>query len=152
MITQCLDMNLVKMFMTLPEVRRYAAEYGAEDPVFETTSRNAWLLYSTKNEYAGLISFHIETGTMAMFHPYILREFKHLYDVMVQEFFDWFKSKKTSPIVKLNVIIPETCRGAIEAADRAGMTREGVDRDSYLTESGPVNRILLGITLKELKA
>ena len=151
MITQCLDMSFVKQFMTRPEVRRYAAEYGAEDPVFDTNKRNAWLLYSTKNEYAGLIKFHIETGTMAMFHPYILREFKHLYDVMVKEFFDWFKSKP-SPIVKLNVIIPEVCKGALLAADRAGMTREGVDRDSYLTESGPVNRILLGITLKELKA
>ena len=151
MITQCLDMNFVKQFMTLPEVRRYAAEYGAEDPVFETTKRNAWLLYSNDKEYAGLIKFHIETGTMAMFHPYILREFKHLYDHMVKEFFEWFKSKP-SPIVKLNVIIPETCKGALSAADRAGMTIEGVDRDSYLAESGPVNRILFGITLKELSA
>ena len=145
-------MNVVKMFMTLPEVRRYAAEYGAEDPVFETSKRNAWLLYSTKNEYAGLISFHIETGTMSMFHPYILREFKHLYDEMAQEFFKWFLDNAHDQIVKLNVIIPVIFKGALDAADRGGMTREGVDRDSYLTEIGPVDRILLGITLKELKA
>ena len=150
MITQCLDMNLVKMFMTLPEVRRYAAEYGAEDPVFETDSRNIWLLYSTKEEYAGLINIHIETGTMAMFHPYILREFKGLYDAMVQEFFGWFLGKAPTQILKLNVLIPQIYKGALESADRVGMTKEGVDRDSFLTESGPCDRILLGITRKEL--
>jgi hypothetical protein len=143
-------MNVVKMFMTLPEVSRYSTEYGAEEPEFETTKRKAWLLYSTKNEYVGLISFHIETGTMAMFHPYILREFKSLYDVMSLEFGKWFLDNAPEQIVKLNVAIPEICKAAVDAAERCGMTQEGVDRDSFLTENGPCNRILLGITRKEL--
>jgi hypothetical protein len=149
-ITQCLDMNVVKMFMTLPEVSRYSTEYGAEEPEFETDSRNLWLLYSTGKEYAGLINIHIETGTMAMFHPYILREFKSLYDVMSLEFGKWFLDNAPKELVKLNVAIPEIYKAAVDAAERCGMTREGVDRDSFLTENGACNRILLGITRKEL--
>ena len=143
-------MNFVKQFMTLPEVRRYAAEYGAEDTEFETTKRNAWLLYSVDGESVGIIRFHVETGTMAMFHPYILREFKHLYDEMGQEFLKWFSDNAPEQIVKLNVIIPVIFKGALYAAVRGGMTREGLDRDSYLSENGAVDRILFGITRKEL--
>ena len=151
MIKQCLDMDFVNNFMTLPEVRRYAAEYGAEDEEFITDSRHAWLSYSVCNVSVGLIYFHIITGCAAQFHPYILRKYKDEYDNMVQEFFRWLISTDQSTITKFNAVIPETCKGALKAADRARMTVEGVDRDSFLTEDGPCGRIMLGITLKELK-
>ena len=143
-------MDFVNNFMTLPEVRRYAAEYGAEDEVFITDSRNAWLSYLVDDVIVGLIHFHIVTGCAAQFHPYILREFKDKYGGMVQEFFEWFISTEQSAIVKLNVVIPEICEGALKAASRANMMVEGVDHDSFLTEDGPCDRIMLGITRKEL--
>ena len=143
-------MDFVNDFMTLPEVRRYAAEYGAEDEEFITDSRNAWLSYSVCNVSVGLIYIHIVTGCAAQFHPYILRKYKDEYDNMVQEFFNWFKSNEQDKITKLNVVIPEICKGALKAASNARMTVEGVDRDSFLTENGPCGRIMLGITLKEL--
>ena len=146
-----MDMEFVNDFMTLPEVRRYAAEYGAEDEKFITDSRNAWLSYSVCNVSVGLIYIHITTGCAAQFHPYILRKYKDEYDNMVQEFFQWFISNEQDKITKLNVVIPEICKGALKAASNARMTVEGVDRDSFLTENGPCGRIMLGITLKELK-
>jgi hypothetical protein len=150
MISQCMDMDFVNDFMTLPEVRRYAAEYGAEDEAFITDSRNAWLSYLVNDQIVGLINIHIITGCAAQFHPYILRKFKNDYDNMVQEFFQWFVSSGQDTITKLNVVIPDICKGALKAANNARMTIEGVDRDSWLTENGPCGRIMLGITLKEL--
>lgn len=146
-----MDMDFVNDFMTLPEVRRYAAEFGAEDEEFITDSRNAWLSYLVNDCIVGLIYIHITTGCAAQFHPYILRNFKGKYDDMVQEFFQWFISNDQDKITKLNVVIPEICKGALKAAQTARMTVEGVDRDSFLTEDGPCGRIMLGITLKELK-
>ena len=150
MINQCMDMDFVNDFMTLPEIRRYAAEYGAEDAVFKTGPREAWLSYVVDGLSVGLIHLEIVTGCACQFHPYILRTFKDQYDDMVQEFFKWFISSDQSDLTKLNVVIPEVCKGALKAADRARMTVEGVDRDSWLTETGPCGRIMLGITLKEL--
>ncbi len=150
MINQCVDMDFVNDFMTLPEVKRYASEYGAEPEEFTTDSRNAWLCYSVNGISIGLINFHIVTGCAAQFHPYILRRFKANYDEMVQEFFQWFVISNHDKVTKLNVVIPEVCKGALKAADRARMTLEGVDRNSWLTKSGPCGRIMLGITLEEL--
>ena len=150
MIRQCVDMDFVNTFMALPEIKRYASEFGAKDKIFNTDKANAWLVYSLNGEEVGLIHFHIVTGCAAQFHPYILREFKLNYDEMVQEFFKWFASNNQGVIRKLNVVIPEHCQGALKAADRAGMMIEGVDRNSWLSDLGPCDRVMLGITREEL--
>ena len=59
-----------------------------------------------------------------MFHPYILRKFKAHYNDMVQEFFKWFLAEVPEQICKLNVAIPEQFKGAITAAEKAGMIIE----------------------------
>ena len=145
-------MAQVKDFMLLPEISRYAAEYGSdlESEVFEANGRQCWLSQIVDGKRVGLIKFYLVTGTMGMFHPYILREFKKNYNVMAQEFFNWFLDEVPDQIVKLNVAIPRQFDGAIKAAESAGMTREGVDRMSYLSEDGPCDRILLGITRREM--
>ena len=145
-------MTQVRSFMLLPEVARYAVEHGSdlENEVFESNKRQGWLSYIVDGEHIGLIKFYLVTGTMGMFHPYILRKFKKNYDVMVQEFFNWFLDEVPEQIVKLNVAIPRQFKGAIKAAENAGMKREGVDRLSYLSEDGPCDRILLGIIRREM--
>jgi RimJ/RimL family protein N-acetyltransferase len=97
-----------------------------------------------------MIKFYLCTGTMGMFHPYILRKHKTEYDVMVREFFKWFVDNVPEQICKLNVAIPKQFKGAIKAAKRANMKSEGVDRMSYLSKSGPCDRMLLGITRREM--
>ena len=145
-------MAQVKDFMLLPEISRYAVEYGSdlESEVFEANGRQCWLSYIVDGKRVGIINFYLKTGTMGMFHTYILREFKKNYDVMVQEFFNWFLDEMPEQMVKLNVVIPTQFKGAIKAAESAGMTREGVDRMSYLSEDGPCDRILLGIIRREM--
>ncbi len=152
MIEVCKDMTYVKGFMLLPEISRYATEYGADpkDEEFECDGRHGWLTYSVEGVNVGMIKFYLCTGTMSMFHPYILRSHKDKYDEMVQEFFRWFIGNVPEEICKLNVAIPEQFVGAIKAADTAGMKLEGVDRASYLSKDGPCDRILLGITRREM--
>ncbi len=151
MIKPCHNMAIINDFMRLPEVNYYAAEYGAEDEDFEYDDRRCWLFYSVDGHDIGLIKFYLLTGAMGMFHPYILRRFKKNYDVMVQEFFGWFLDNVPEQIYKLNVAIPKQFNGAIKAAHTAGMITEGVDRMSYLSETGPCDRMLLGITREEMK-
>ena len=63
----------------------------------------------------------------------------------------WFFDNMPVMCSKLNVIIPVSSPVAIKAAIRGGMKEEGLDRLSYLTENGPVDRVLLGITREEVK-
>ena len=143
MITQCLDMAFVKSFMTLPEIRRYAAEFGAsKDGVeFKTDDREAWLIYNG----VGLINIHILTGSMITIHPYILRENRAQYNEMLTEFLAWFLANVPDQIQKINTPIPIFCVGAIQAAFHHKMKVEGVDRMSYLTKNGPVDRVMFGL-------
>ena len=145
-------MSFVRDFMLLPEVSRYAVEYGADpkDEEFICNGRNGWLVYSNDGLEVGMIKFYLLTGTMGQFHPYILRKFKNSYNEMVQEFFSWFVENVPEQICKLNVAIPKQFKGAINAAEVAGMKHEGVDRLSYLSKNGPCDRMLLGITRREM--
>lgn len=138
--------------MLQPEIIRYAAEYGSnlEEEVFKGDGRQGYLTYSVGGKEAGLIDFHLVTGTMAQFHPYILRKYKEHYDDMNRAFFKWFLEEVPDQIVKLNAYIPKKFKGALDAANRVGMIVEGVDRLSYLSEDGPCDRILLGITRREM--
>lgn len=153
MITPCIDMDYVKDFMTQPEIWRYAAEYGAEyGPIdFHYNGRKVWLSYSVEGESVGLIEFDIMTGTMAMIHPYIIRSHKQHYDMMIQEFFRWFLDCVPEQICKINVLIPDFCKGAQEASKRAGFKFEGLDTKSWLSEFGACDRFLLGIARGDIK-
>ena len=152
MITVCNDMLIVRDFMLLPEISRYAVEYGADpkDAEFVCDGRNGWLIYNHEGQDVGMIKFYLCTGTMGMFHPYILRKFKDSYNTMVKEFFKWFVDNVPVQICKLNVAIPKQFKGAIRAAEVANMMHEGVDRLSYLSKTGPCDRMLLGITRREM--
>ena len=145
-------MSVVADFMLLDEISRYAVEYGADkdDEVFEHGDRQGWLTYTSDGQIVGMINFHLETGTMGAFHPYILRSHKDQYNGMVLEFFEWFCRVVPEQIVKLNVAIPTIFKGAVKAAIDVGMTFEGLDRQSYLSEFGPCDRIMLGITREEM--
>ena len=153
LIKVCNDPEEVKRFMSLPEIWRYAAEYGAtpDDIDGANTDRSVWLKYAN-GEALGMTHLEIINGAMASFHPYILHKFKAEYDAMVKEIFAWFVAHIPPQIGKLNAYIPVTCKGALLAADRAGMQTEGIDRQSFLTGSGAVDRILKGITRQELTA
>jgi hypothetical protein len=153
LIEVCNDPEEVKRFMSLPEIWRYAAEYGAttDDIDCTCTDRSLWLKY-TSGEALGMTHLEIINGAMASFHPYILHKFKSEYDSMVKEIFAWFVAHIPAQIEKLNAYIPVICKGALSAADRAGMKTEGIDRKSFLTDSGAVDRILKGITRQEMTA
>lgn len=152
MISVCNDMALVKKFMLLPEIYRYCAEFGTDKSDIEFTSdkKEIWLTDSLDDKNVGLINLHVMTGSMCMFHPYILRNYRAGYDDMIQDFFSWFDSNMPPEAIKLNAIIPTMFRGSIKAANTAGMKQEGIDRLSYRHKSGVYDRVLFGITREEI--
>lgn len=146
------DMSAVKSFMTKPEIFRYAGEHNA-DPKFATVRSNDycfWLSFKIDGETVGMTSFYRTSGCAVEFHPYILRAYKGLYNEMVSQIFEWFAENMPDKYIKINAVIPVIHKGAINAAIEAGMTQEGVDRMSYITESGACDRINYGITREEI--
>lgn len=145
-------MQLVKEFMLLPEIYRYCAEFGVDKCNIKFTSDNKeiWLAYKVDGKNIGLINLHVMTGSMCMFHPYILREHRAGYDGMIKGFFGWCKDSLPPEVVKLNAIIPTIFKGAIKAAHTAGMKHEGIDRLSYRHKRGVFDRLLYGITRDEI--
>lgn len=149
-IAQTHDMQAVKRFMLLPEVYRYAAEHttSKEKVDFSPDPSITWLA-CVEESPIGLIKLEQKTQVMCEFHPYILRKHKDKYDEMVICFFKWF-CQLDEKIVKLNAVIADCFNGAIAAAERAGMTQEGLDRSSYMSKTGIRDRILFGITRDEM--
>jgi len=139
-------MEAVKSFMMRPEIYRYAVEFGCrvQDHSFISTDSDFWLSYRQDNELIGLINVHVITGAMCQFHPYILHKHKDGYNRMVLEFFKTFKEIMPENMAKLNAYIPVVFNGAIKAAKQAGMVEEGIDRQSYLTSKGAIDRIMFG--------
>jgi hypothetical protein len=136
-------MDYVKQFMTKPEIWRYCAEFGSniENVSYKTDDRECWLDYNG----CGLINIHIMTGSMLTIHPYINRENRLEYNDMLAEFLAWFLDNVPEQIQKINTPIPIFCIGAIQAAFHNKMKVEGVDRMSYLTKNGPVDRVMFGL-------
>ena len=145
-------MDIVKDFMLMPEIMRFAVEYGSnvDDKTFQNSAHELWLKYEVDGEVIGLIDALFLTGAMCEFHPYILRKHRAKFDGMIQEFFKWFVTAIPEQVVKLNAWIVETFKGTIKAAERANMTLEGRDRSSYRTKNGVCDRLLFGITREEI--
>ena len=138
--------------MQLPEIFRYAAEFGAikESVEYNQSDREIWFEYIDNNELVGMIHMTVETGVMCMFHPYILKDYAYSYVSMITQFFSFFCAEVRPQLVKLNCAIGRIFRPAIKAAVDVGMTKEGIDRMSYLTKNGPCDRVLFGITRDEM--
>lgn len=151
MITVCRDIETVTKFMKLPEIRRYSEEYGCtRNTIYRHDSKEFWLAYEVDGTHVGLINVHIETGTMCMLHPYILRVYKTQYTTMIMEFLSWFLVNMPENAIKINVAIPDFYKNTINIAKKCGFKVEGIDIMSYRTKDFIYDRILLGILREEI--
>jgi len=147
----CENMSFVKDFMLLPEISKFA-EHGAnlEEVTFKYDNKEIWLTFSDENKVIGIINVHVETGTMCMFHPYILSAYRDQYFNMCMRFFDWCAVNLPADVLKLNAVIPVLFKATLKIAKKCGMKVEGIDRISYRSNRGVHDRILLGITREEI--
>lgn len=137
--------------MNLPEIYRYAAEYGAKSVEPDMSKKELWLSYIVDGEKVGLTNLYVLTGSACQFHPYILRKYAAHYEKMVREIFAWFCENMPPEAVKLNALIPTMFKATIEAGKAAGGQVEGIDRLSYRrTKTRIYDRLLLGITREEM--
>ena len=153
MIKPLRDRALVESFMALPEIYKYAAPPGAGDAATFTTDsgREIWLGFYVDGFLSGIIKVQIETGSMAMFHPYILQEHKAFYKSMALMFFSWVKGNMPKELLKLNACVPVIFKRTIAIAEESGMAIEGVDTLSYRHKFGVCDRILLGIKVADIQ-
>lgn len=153
MITPIRNRKVVEDFMNLPEIYRYAVECGNGTRKQFTSDREGefWLGFYEESELSGIISVHIETGSMAIFHLYILRAHKESYGKMAALFFAWMKENMQPELLKLNAYIPTIFKNTISIAKDYGMTLEGLDTLSYRHKGGVCDRVLMGIKMADIK-
>ena len=152
MIKLCRDAGLVSEFMNLPEIYRYAAEYGASAVEPKYSKKEFWLTYNVDGDPVGMINLYVISGSACQFHPYILRDYSQHYEDMVRALFVWFDENMPKEAIKLNAIIPTMFKATIAVAKKVGGQVEGIDRMSYRrTKTRIYDRILIGITREEMK-
>lgn len=145
------DLTAIKSFMMKPEVYALASEDGASlEPEFTESGREVWLLAVEDNAVIGLVHSHLENGTAAWFHPYILRSHKKEYLSLVKLFLEWFSEYFPLEIQKLNAYIPTYAKKAYEVAMSAGFKDEGLNRMSYMKNGQLWDRHLVGVIRGEL--
>lgn len=145
------DLELIKAFMMQPEIYRHAAEDGASiDPEFTANDREVWLLAIKDSVAVGIVHSHLENGTTAWFHPYILKEHKEDYLILIKLFIEWFDKYFPIEIQKLNAYVPTYAKKAYQATMSAGFKDEGLNRMSYLKNGKLWNRNLVGYIRGEL--
>tara|TARA_R110000850_G_scaffold132469_3_gene253550 strand:+ start:540 stop:1004 length:465 start_codon:yes stop_codon:yes gene_type:complete len=150
-LKRTIDLAVIKSFMMQPEIYELASEDGASlDPDFTESGREAWLLAVESNKVIGLVHSHLENGSVAWFHPYILRSHKKEYLSLVKLFLEWFNKYFPVEIQKLNAYIPTYAKKAYEVAISAGFKDEGLDRMSYMKNGKLWDRHLVGVIRGEL--
>jgi RimJ/RimL family protein N-acetyltransferase len=145
------DLELIKTFMMQPEIYKYASEDNAiANPEFTESGREVWLLAIEDNKAIGIVNSHLENGTAAWFHPYIMRDHKEKYLTLVNLFLKWFDQFFPVEIQKLNAYIPTYARKAYEIAMKAGFKGEGLNRMSYFKNGKLWDRHLVGMIRSEI--
>jgi RimJ/RimL family protein N-acetyltransferase len=145
------DLELIKTFMMQPDIYKYASEDNAvTSPEFTESGHEIWLLAIEDNKAIGIVNSHLENGTAAWFHPYIMRSHKDKYLALVNLFLKWFDQFFPVEIQKLNAYIPTYARKAYEIAMRAGFKDEGLNRMSHLKNGKLWDRHLVGMIRSEI--
>ena len=152
MIKLCRDAGLVREFMNLPEIYRYAAEYGGSAVEPKYSKKEWWLTYNVDGNQVGMINLYVLTGSACQCHPYILRDYRQHYEDMLRALFVWFDKNMPPEAIKLNAVIPTLFKKTIAVVLKVGGQIEGIDRMSYRrTKTRIYDRILLGITREEMR-
>tara|TARA_R110000824_G_scaffold188319_1_gene369671 strand:+ start:14786 stop:15250 length:465 start_codon:yes stop_codon:yes gene_type:complete len=150
-LKRTIDLAVIKSFMMKPEIYKLASEDGASlDPDFTESGRETWVLAVENNEVIGLVHSHLENGTAAWFHPYILHSHKKEYLSLVKLFLEWFNEYFPIEIQKLNAYIPAYAKKAYDVAISAGFKDEGLNRMSYMKNGKLWDRHLVGVIRGEL--
>lgn len=144
--------KIVEDFMHLPEIWRYAAPPGAhiEQAMTSDNPQEFWLGFFVNGVLSGIIKTHVETGSMAQFHPYILSAKKSLFKSMCLDYFKWMKANMPPELLKLNAVVPIIFKKTIDVAKDAKMQVEGTDTLSYRHRFGVCDRVLLGIKMVDI--
>lgn len=142
MLTQYQDLELVKRFLTLPEIRRYAFE---NDNAGEVDLTGIWLGY---NGY-GLINLHATSGCSMDIHGYILRANRGDYSAMMDEGLSWFKLNTDVRWVKVACHIPVVFKSTVSIAHNR-MSFEGLSRASYLHNNEPQDVVSFGLLKSQI--
>ena len=145
------DLDLIKSFMMQTEIYKHAAEDGASvDPDFTANDREVWLLAIKDSVAVGIVHSHLESGSTAWFHPYILKGHKEDYLILIKLFIEWFEKYFPIEIQKLNAYVPTYAKQAYQATMSAGFKDEGLNRLSYLKFGKLWDRHLVGMIRSEI--
>ncbi len=150
-LVPCDDMAIVKEIVTLPDIWERISDGVDSDNYYPSTdSTNQWLVVVENDTAIGIIYLHCDTSCSLGFHPYMMKAHRKHGRDMMKAFFKWFLDNIPDQYVKINVVIPDCFKSTINFAKRNGFVEEGICRESYTKDGGVFNRVMLGITRKEV--
>lgn len=144
MLTRYQELDSVKTFLTLPEIRPYAFE-NHMDNTNEIQLDGAWLNYND----VGVVNIHPTSSCAMEIHGYILRANRNEYADMMDEGLLWFKQNTSKRWVKLSCKIPVPFESTVRIAQNR-MQFEGLHRASYTHNNIPCDVVHFGILKDEI--
>jgi hypothetical protein len=139
------DLELIKAFMMQPEIFRVASEDSASaEQEFTAHDREIWMFAIKDSVAVGIVHSHLENGTTAWFHPYIMKSHKKDYLILIKVFLQWFDKYFPIEVQKLNAHVPTYAKQAYKATINAGFKDEGLNRLSFMKNGKLWNRHLVG--------
>ena len=150
--TRLLDGNVIKEFLTEPELWDRVSEYGqlAEDfePVMDQIMH--WIGLYTDDTLFGIGCIHATNSTTAIIHINIQHEYRHEFavdgGVMLLQYFI-----HDTEFDKLIAEIPAPYAAVIEFTKSMGFSVEGLNRQSINKHNRLVDQINLVQTRNEIK-
>ena len=145
------DMALVREIVTSEDIwARISDGVKSKDYYPSTDSTNQWLFVLNGDDIIGIIYVHCDTSCSLGVHPYLIKSQRKHSREMMREFYKWYLGSVPAKYVKINSVIPECFKSAINFAKKVGFTQEGVSRKSFINNTVLCDRIMLGITRKEV--
>jgi RimJ/RimL family protein N-acetyltransferase len=152
-IIQTMDMDLVREIVVSPDIWECIADDVEKETYYPAYGNNdAWLLVKDGDEIIGIIYLHVDTSCSIGFHPYLYKNKRRLGRDMIKSFYTWYLENALVDFIKINTVIPECFKSAINFAKRVGFSHEGISRASFKKDNKIYDRHFFGITKKEIEA
>ena len=142
------DMSVVKSILDHPRIAKHICEDGVlnYDPIDHEGFY--WMLITDNDVVSGVFLLHALNSSCIEMHTCLLPEIwgakadqaaKLLGDYV---FYELKYKKLVTNVPKYNVL-------ALRYATKNGMTKEGINRSSFMNNGELIDQIFLGVTLKE---
>ena len=140
-------MDLIKSFMTLPEIWERCADDLADEWT-EKKDNTMYVMVIEENEMIGVIQIDGTTSIEMTIHPYLLKKYRFKGREMM---FSFYKAFLDTDYHKIRATIPFCYKSVFNFAKKVGFELEGIQRLSTIKQGNIIDQWVMGITRSEVE-